>query len=252
MYCIKNISGRLIFLLAASIVMISSCTKSPELSNAGNAGQGGSLARFTIVGHYLYTVNRQSLHTYDLSLNPGEPKLVSETYIGWDIETIYPYQDHLFIGSMDAMYIFSLADPARPVMQGYASHLRSCDPVVAKDSMAYVTLRTNSTCMGEVNALMVYNVKYISSPVWVTQVDLEQPYGLGVRDNTLYICDDAAGLKVFDISDPLNPVMLRAIEGYTFRDCIPYGDMLICMVTEGMVVYDISDPFHPVFVTKVN
>lgn len=227
------------------------CSKSDNAANNITTGTGGSLARFTIIGDYLYTVNRQALYTYELN-STGNPILVSSINIGWDIETIYPYKDKLFIGSMEAMYIYSLSNPASPLREGQASHVRSCDPVVAKDDYAYVTLRTNTSCEGSINALKVYDVSNLSFPAVVKEINLKHPYGLGVNESALYVCDDTDGLKIFDIDNPANPILTKTVTGYSFRDCIPHNDILICMVAEGMVIYDISEPLNPTFVVKLN
>src|SRR5688572_8350174 len=72
-------------------------------SNTGS-GTGGSMARFTISGDHLYTVNTTNMQIYNIS-NPADPIPGQQVNIGTGIETIYPYKGHLFIGSMNGMYI---------------------------------------------------------------------------------------------------------------------------------------------------
>src|SRR5690606_13918859 len=138
---------------------------------------GGSLARFTIYGEYLYTVDREVLKTYSLA-DPELPELRSSVSVGMDIETIYPYGGNLFIGSMDALYIYSLENPAKPEKQAMASHLRACVPVVAKVNYAYVTVRSGSPCGGLLDALLVFDVTDLKQPAQLSQVALANPYGL--------------------------------------------------------------------------
>lgn len=245
----KNFILFFIYIMCTAFIVLS-CSKDNNSGNldSGDTGTSGSLARFTIYGDYLYTVDHSTLKTYSLS-NPQKPELVSAVTVGWDIETIYPYDGNLFIGSMNAMYIFSLEDPSKPKEKGVASHLRACDPVVAYNDYSYVTVRSNATCGGTINALLVYDVKEQNKPIQIGNVSLKEPHGLGIRANTLYVCDGSFGLKVFDISNPKSPAELTCREGYKFLDCIPYNDMLICMVSKGMVIYDISNPNSPEFVT---
>ena len=60
------------FLLTTIVVFNLQCTKT-DSANAGNfasnggTGTGGSTARFTIVGNYLYTVDKQNLKVFSLS-----------------------------------------------------------------------------------------------------------------------------------------------------------------------------------------
>lgn len=241
-----------LFFGALMLLNLQACNKSDVNSVApGNGtGTGGSLARFTISGNYLYVVDHSSLKTYHIA-DPNNPQLTSTIQLGGDIETIYPYRDKLFIGSRSAMFIYSIANPREPAYESNASHVRACDPVVAKDNYAYVTVRSGSTCGGNINALMIYEVgTNLNNPQLVQMIEQSNPYGLGIAQNTLYVCDANIGLKIYDISDPRATSRTGERTGYTFYDCIPYNDILICMVEGGMVIYDISDPNDPVFVTK--
>ena len=243
----------LILLALFAALSFNSCSKDGGAMDAGSGtGKGGSLARFTIYGNYLYVVDGESLKAFDIS-DPQAPRLSSTTAVGWQIETIYPYNGNLFIGSASAMYIYSLKQPDQPKFEGMASHVRACDPVVAQGNTAYVTVRSTnngSPCGGNTNALMVYNISNLQSPQMIASVDLKNPYGLGITNDFLYVCDESAGLKIFDVSAPGQLRQIGAVTGYTFFDVIPYQGILICMVQGGMVIYDIQNPAEPQFVAK--
>src|SRR5688572_8013318 len=96
------------------VVLFAQCNKSSSETASNAAGAGGSTARFTIAGNYLYVVNNTSLKAFDISNTAVAPVLKSTTHIGISIETIFPYGDKLFIGSSSFMYIYSLANPERP------------------------------------------------------------------------------------------------------------------------------------------
>jgi hypothetical protein len=217
----------------------------------GNTGQGGSLARFTIANDHLYIVDDKKLYTYSLA-NSTTPVLTNNQQISTDIETIYAYQDKLFIGSQEAMYIYSISDASNPVREGQASHVRACDPVVAKDKYAYVTVRSGTSCGGTVSALMVYDITYISSPSLKKTINLEGPHGLGIKDNRLYVCNGSNGLNVYDISTPTNPVLVKKIQGDTFYDVIPTNNVLICMVQGGTVLYNYNPADELVKAAKIS
>ena len=127
----KNIIIILLFAL-----LLNSCSKEGADSAGAATGAGGSTARFTIAGNYLYVVDNTSLKAFDISNTTGDPLLKSTTNVGINIETIFPYQDKLFIGSSNAMHIFSLTNPEKPTKLAQANYIirMSCDPVVAKDS----------------------------------------------------------------------------------------------------------------------
>ena len=78
-----------IFILSALI----SCTKESTSANgAASTGAGGSTARFTIAGNYLYVVDHLSLKAFDISSNTT-PVFKSKTEIGINVETIFPFHD---------------------------------------------------------------------------------------------------------------------------------------------------------------
>ncbi|GAO41069.1 LVIVD repeat-containing protein [Flavihumibacter petaseus] len=253
----KKILSSLVVILILT-TMIASCSKdgagnyaaAPD-NNSGN-GKSGSMARFTMVGNYLYIVDLSSLKAYDCS-DPENPKLSGSTYLSWNIETIYPYQDKLFIGSSNGMYVFSLEDPANPKMEGSVSHVRACDPVIGNDTVAYVTLRSfGNNCGSTTNVLNVYNIKNSAQPVLVNTIEMASPYGLGMSDTALYVCDGTSGLKVYNIANAWQPELVKTISGFDFQDVIPYGDILISHIADGFHFFDISDPLEPVETGVVN
>ncbi|HEU4901386.1 MAG TPA: hypothetical protein VFT06_01310, partial [Flavisolibacter sp.] len=128
--------------------------KSVFYASAQQVGVGGSMARFTIVNDYLYAVSSSELYSLSLT-DPAAPQLTATKNMGWNIETIYPFRDRLFIGSRTGLFIYSLADPSSPTQLSQFAHATSCDPVIANDNYAYVTLRAGTTCNGTINQLDV-------------------------------------------------------------------------------------------------
>ncbi|MES2429990.1 MAG: hypothetical protein V4556_03575 [Bacteroidota bacterium] len=234
----KLIIISLLFLLT---IGVNSCTKS-DSSNAANAntGVGGSLARFTIVGNYLYIADVSSLSVYNI-IDPSNTSFVRSVYIGRDIETIFPNGNLLFIGSQTGMFIYSLDVPTDPVLKGQALHLRSCDPVVAKDSFAFVTLKSGAACGTATDGLYTYNIKDITQPELINTLEIPTPAGLGYRDTTLFVCCENNGLAVINIKDEKHPVVKKMITANTFYDVIVLDNVLVCMVKDGIDLYDIED-----------
>ncbi len=233
----KKILPFLILLLVA----FNSCEKADSVTNSGTTGVGGSLARFTISMDHLYIVDQSNLYAYSLA-NPDHPQIKSTINLSWgDIETIYPFKDKLFIGSQNGMYVYSLSNPSKPELIGQASHVRSCDPVVANDSIAYVTVRGGSRCGGNTNALIVYSVSDVINPIERNMINLNSPFGLGLGNNKrLYVCNGTSGLIVYDITNPINPKFIKNITGEHFYDIIVLDDLLVCMVENGTAIYTIG------------
>ena len=245
---------RLIILFLCSFLIIS-CSKdgaSAENSNmASTTGKGGSLARFSISGNYLYLVDDNYLKVFLIS-NPQNSTLVNTVQLRFGIQTIYPYKDKLFIGAIDGMYIYSIANPASPTLFGEARHTRSCDPVVANDSTAFVTLRGNQPC-GPVNdGLYIYNIANITSPVLLNTQLIPTPHGLSLQDSILYVCQKNNGMRIYNVSNPQSPILRKIMTGKVYEDVICYDNLLICYVSTGLAIYDISTLANPVLLSDVN
>lgn len=242
-------------LLALLVVAssLSGCTKDGTASaSAGFQGRGGSMARFAINGAWLYTVDSRKLTTYNLA-NPADPQLVQTQDVGFEIETIFPFGDKLFIGSTSVIHIFSIDNPARPERLSTAispTVMRRCDPVVAKDTVAYATLRSGTDCGGIQSILAVFDIKNITAPVQRFTYTLAAPRGLGYSDTILYVCDPP-GLKIFNISNAFAPEYLGAITGDEYWDVIPYGDRLYAWVKGGGIIFDIAQPRLPVLQSRL-
>lgn len=203
---------------------------------SGAEGQGGSLARFAVKGDFLYTVDFESMSVFDIA-DPEQPKRLSNQYVDFGIETIFPYKDKLYLGSQFGMFTYSVAEPDSPQFISFYSHIYSCDPVVVDDEYAYVTLSTESGCGRDANELHIIDITEAERPREVAIYDMYNPKGLGVTGDTLFICDD--GLKVYDVS---NPSSIQLIERFDIPalDVIPYQGRLFVIGPEGLYQYRIT------------
>jgi hypothetical protein len=237
------------FIIILLSIIISSCSKD-SISSSKEAGgsSNGSLTRFTTVGNYLYIVDIASLITYDIS-NAASPVFKGKTEVGFNIETIFPYGDKLFIGSNQNMFIYSLANPETPTKISTVQYfVRGRDPIVVKDTVAYSTLRN----IGAGGNLNVYNIKNPAVPIFATSVGLSSPYGLGIKDSALYICEAAEGLRVFSIHKPLSLIFKKLINpNETFYDVIIENNILICYIKGGIYLYDVTNIYNPIFISFI-
>lgn len=210
-----------------------------ESGGGSSAGIGGSTARFAITGDYLYAVDDRSLLGFNISA--PEPVNVSRKEVGWAIETIFPYKDNLFIGSMSAMYIYSIAQPEFPTQLSVYPHFTACDPVVVEGDFAFVTLRNSERCPQGVNRLEVIDVQNLMNPKKVAFYQMLNPHGLGIDDGNLFVGEGDKGLRILDASDPNNVKQLRHISDIKATDVIPFNNVLMVTGGDGIVQYDYSD-----------
>lgn len=203
-------------------------------------GMGGSMARFSIVNANLYTVSDAALSVYSIAA-PEKPLFSSRINMGWGIETIYPFKDKLFIGSTSAMFIYDITNPDKPSKVSQFNHLRACDPVIADDNHAYVTLRNGSTCSRGSNQLDILNISNLNAPSLAKTYPMTNPHGLSKDGNTLFICDGKDGLKIYDASSINDLKLLLHIKGLESYDVITTNNVAIVVSKDGLRQYDYSD-----------
>lgn len=203
-------------------------------------GIAGSMARFSIVNNYLYAINQSFLKSFDLS-SPSEPVERSSTMVGWNIETLYPFEGKLFVGSTTGMFIYEINDPANPTPAGTFTHAVACDPVIADGKYAFITLRTGTLCRGNNNQLDIVDVSDIHNPRMVKSYLMTNPAGLAKDGDALFICDGTNGLKVFDASNVQNIKLMSHLEGIETYDVIAWNKLLLMVGGDGIFQYDYTD-----------
>ena len=241
---------KLIILIALSILSYSCANhESSSISNdSAPSGQGGSLATFTIKGDYLYVVDEFNLNVFSI-LKADEPVFVNKMAIGFDIETLFGYKDYLYVGSRSGMFIYSISNPEHPEKLSSVQHFTACDPVVANDSLAFVTLHSNAFCGNDVNVLEIYDISVTTEPVLISSRNLVSPKGLGLFGNYLIVCDDE--IKIFDVSDAYNSKLVHSIDKKAF-DVIIRGDLLIAIGESGLYQYQLKTTEEGVETTNLS
>lgn len=240
-------------ILYESFYSLASADKSGNYASPSlGGGQGGSMARFTLVNDYLYTVTTNTLNTFDLS-TPQQPAFVAKTNLNnWQIETIFPFKDKLFIGSASGMYIYNVNNPGNPVSQGTFSHVRSCDPVIADDDYAFVTLRSGTTCQGFTNQLEVLGIVNPASPYLVKVYPMTNPHGLSKDNNLLFICDGKDGVKVYDATNVSDLKLLKKIDGLDAYDVIAYNKRALVVAKDGLYQFNYADVSNIKLLSKID
>lgn len=216
-----------------------------EASSGGISGSGfgksGSMARFGLYDKYLYVAGNYTLYQFDVSNTPVQ---VGQTSINWNVETMFIYDKHLFFGTTSGMVIYSLEVPTAPVQVSNFWHATSCDPVVVQNGYAYITLRGGQQCHADFNRLDVVSLSSDYKTIqMVASYNLTNPYGLGIDNNTLFVCDGDAGLKVFDVTDKTSIIthQLAAFPNIKNYDVIPVNGYLFMIGSDGFYMYDYSN-----------
>ncbi len=224
------------------------------LQSVGTIGTStsSSTARFTIAKNHLYVLNSFTLEVFDLA-NPENPVRSNSVNVGGGVETLFPLNDYLFIGAQQGMSIYDLSNPNTPVYLSSFDHAFACDPVVANESNAYVTLRSGTPCQGFTNQLDVVNIEQIQSPFLVSSHNLTNPRGLTLVGQHLLVCDGDAGIAIFNIENEQNVNIVGNYRDGQANDILPISSKVVVVSGEaGIYQLDISDISSPKLLSFVS
>lgn len=210
--------------------------------NPATTGIGGSMARFTLVGENLFALHNNNLKQFNVGTVPGMTTGVSVP-LAYQVETLFPNGNNLFMGTTTGMVIYNVSNPSSPQFVSVFQHINSCDPVVIEGNYAYVTLRSGTQCNNFTNQLDVVNISSLEHPYLEKSYPMYNPYGLGIDNHILFICDGDAGLKVYDATNPLeiNLHQLAHFENIKTYDIIPYDGIAMMIGEDGLYQYDYSN-----------
>jgi hypothetical protein len=214
-------------------------------TNGGGTGTGGSLARFKIVNDHLYVLDNYKINVFDIQ-NLTSPIKVNETTVTWDSETVFYVDNKLFIGTRTGMYIYDITQPNSPTFISNYDHMKFCDPVVVEGNYAYVTLRAGASCMdGGIqmldSRLEIINISDIYNPQLEHTYIMDEPYGLGIKGDHLFICDGSSGLKVYDKTNIANLQLLQNYNANDAYDVIPLNDKLLLIGGNVLTQYNYTN-----------
>ena len=207
-------------------------------------GTGGSYAKFQIYDNALYTIDDYRLYTFNIT-DYNSISLVSETWMGsWfggELETTYILKDNLFIGATNGMHIVGLQNTFNPIYMSSFLHATGCDPVVVEENTAYITVRGGNSCGAIGDQVNVIDVSDISNPTEYSTYFLSNPYGLGIKNQILYVCNDT-GINVFNAQNP-NDIVLENTYESNSKDVIPLSTHLITVGENTIHQYNYADNF---------
>lgn len=220
---------------------------------SAGAGTAGSMARFMLNDHYLYLIAHPwMMKTVDIA-NAEKMSIVDSIDVSRNMETLFLLGEKLFVGTTTGMLIYDVSDATKPGLISHYDHITACDPVVADENYAYVTLRSGTRCANGRNLLEVIDISSIKNPYLVKSYPMYNPHGLGIDGDLLFICDGTAGLKIYDKSDPLE-IINRKIAHYpdfNTYDVIPMNGTLMLVGEKGIYQYDYSNPQNIVELSRI-
>jgi hypothetical protein len=222
---------------------------------ANDVGTGGSYAKFQINDNALYTLDYYSMNVFNIAV-PEQTVFDKKVYMdqwfgGGAFETLFKRKDFLFVGSTSGMFVVDASDEFNPVFISGFSHATACDPVVVNEDLAYITVRGGTSCGAIEDQVNVIDISDINNPTLLSTTLLNQPYGLGINENTLYVCCGNEGLKVFNATNS-NALSLENTYPGNLIDVIPMPSHLIAVGPNKIEQYAYGPNFTLVPISTVN
>lgn len=211
------------------------------------AGNGtdikGTLNKIAVHQNYVYVIGNDCIFTFQDS--PSNITKLNKEYVGSNLETIYPQNNNLFIGTRFSMIVMSISNPSMPSYISEYNHPTSCDPVLPNGNVAYLTLRTGdfSGCSGDVNSISVLNISNVSNPIKIDEFTLASPYGMTLINTNLFVGEGANGITIFDATNPSSIVQTTHNASVKAFDIIKHptiNDVILTTGTNGLTQYKID------------
>lgn len=169
-------------------------------------------------------------------------------YYTWDIEVS---GDLAFVSECDSgLLVYDISDPNTPVRVG-GTATNGCASEIMKLDGDLLYLNVNN---GMTN-LAIIDVSEPLDPIVQSQMVFPIGFaGLDARGSLLYVAVNSRGLHIFDVVDPVSPVLINEYTVPGHSNCLDVavdGNLAYVIVTYGLVVLDVSDPMNPFLVSEV-
>jgi len=241
---------RLIYILALVLAMSSCSNESPALFGAAEV-QSGSYANMLTLGDFLYVLGNGQLKTLSL-IDPSKPELLDELNIDLTIESLFISGKNIFVGSPEGMFIYTIGDDGIPIFNSQTNYddfeLISCfsDPITANEEYAYVTLdneSNNESCFRPIleDGLRIYDIEDINNPRLVNSIFMNNPKGVALDGDYLFVGEKFNGLTVFELSNPENPTVIYKSENFEAFDLIPSNGILMVVGPDALHQFNYTD-----------
>lgn len=205
----------------------------------GTTSIAGSTSEFTIINNHLYVLLGSKLKAFEISSNNVPPLLVSVTDVPANLETIFTRGNDLFIGADNGVYIYDVSLPDRPILISFYRHQTGCDPVIANEQFAYVTIREGNDCgRNNINELITLDISNLENPISTSIIDMVRPRGLGFFQGNLYVGEGIFGLKKFNLEEAYHPELDTFYREIPANDLIGLSETLLITSNEGISQYE--------------
>jgi hypothetical protein len=197
-----------------------------------------------VKGDFAYLIKAYKLYVVDIS-NPIQPVKLNSINLSAEQKSLAIYGDLLFAYS-DGLYddrglnFVDISNPDEPVEFKYLGHQNVIEQLGATASALFV--------VDHEKQLYRIDMRTPENPVFEPQPwYADSIAGCWVRNDVGYFTDVEDSLRIYDLSDPFQPILVHTMHsGQFLRQPLFYGERAYISGFQGMEVFDFSDPFYPV------
>lgn len=211
------------------------------LSQEASGGmQGQFTSDVTVVGDVAYVTDYfGGLNLFDVS-NPAGAVRVGGTQAlsgpnGIEVVGSYAY----IADGLDGLVVVDVSNPAMPTVVGSYNTPGNAQDVAIENGYAYIA-------DGIAGGLEIIDVIDPSNPVGMGSYPMQNnTLGIDVRNQVVFVAGGGSGLVLFDVSDPMNPVLLDATQspGRSVWDVeVQDSRAYIAINGEGVMAVNIANP----------
>ena len=216
-----------------------------SLNSSSLNGTGGSMAAMALLDDRMYAISGYDHIKIFNVANASSPAYSQQFTVHngtGQLETIFPFNKNLFIGAQAGISIYSVNNPDAPTFESKFNHATVCDPIIADNDHAFITLRSGTACQGVVNTLDILDIHNLASPVLLKSYNQTNPHGLSKESDLLFVCDGPAGLKIYNAADVNNLLLLKQFQNLEAYDVIASNGLAVCVTKSGLYFIDYNTP----------
>lgn len=189
-----------------------------------------------------------AIHSINI-INPYQPVIIGDVTLAFtEYLTIADSALYLSGGGSGGLYVINIVNPREMVLVNEVPTQNNCTDLEARGDYLYACDYSGG--------LYIYDISDRFYPAEICHItDIGQVDGIKLSENLMFVTCAHLGLRIFDISDPCDPIQLS----FTSIPCGDYPQVTVdgdyayfASYTDGYDIIDISDPTDPDIVNVFN
>ena len=234
----------------------------PSLVGLSEPGER-TITDLAVSGNYVYAVDKgyldsatmefyDGLRIYDIS-NPEQPTLAATITVPWHPNRIQIVNNLAYVFNGIGFVILDISTPTSPTQIGVYSGFSTIYGGIVHNTTVYL--------YGSSSTLGVINVVNPATPVWATDVELNNtPKVIAANGNILHAGNTYGNVDIYNISAPHNPQYMSTYAAYNATGFGFSGSYVFVstgtnpdpLVSCGVKVVNLENPAFPAAVAEVS